>query len=198
MPFCNLVVQDLCLVEGLMCWKIKDTQREVRKVREGHKAEDEGGVVDHREADVLSGLPSFLSWVCHVGDMCSARPCFHLGAAHGSYLHWLIFTGSQKNKTNKSRNSATFVCLPSGFLRIWSEFGQAPGDHSATELICAIANNSSSCLQHTTAVWLSHWQGFNPYWVLQHNLITQDCISGQIVAELISSCPEHVVSNHLK
>lgn len=34
--------------------------RQGRKVREGHRAEAEGEV-DHREADVLSGLPSLLS-----------------------------------------------------------------------------------------------------------------------------------------
>lgn len=112
-------------------------QTERRKVREGHKDE---GEVDHRQADVLSGLPNFLSGVCHIGDVCSARHCFHVSATHGSYLRWLIFTGSQKkNKTNKSSNIETFVCFPSSFLRNWSEFGQAPGDHSATELICAIA-----------------------------------------------------------
>lgn len=76
-------------------------QTERRKVREGHKAEDEGEV-DHRQADVLSGLPNFLSGVCHIGDVCSARHCFHVSATHGSYLRWLIFTGSQKKNKTKA------------------------------------------------------------------------------------------------
>lgn len=75
---------------------MKDQVQGDRKWEKDRGREKRRGEVDQREADVLSGLTNFLPWVCHIGDVCLARHCFHLSDSDSSYLLWLIFTGRPK------------------------------------------------------------------------------------------------------
>lgn len=163
-----------------MCWKIKDTQREGKW--EKYTGPRTRGEVDHMEADVLSGLPNFLSWVCHVGDVCSARRCFHLSAVHSSFFFFLLNSYRKlEKKTKKQTKAAILQPLPASPLAYWEHDLSLDRLQEIVQLswYVPLPKSFSSCpdgLRRTTAV--SHWQGFNPYCASQCNLNTWACVSG--------------------